>query len=62
MDGRKLFSTLRIALIAEETFRSFDGLLSVTLDQCDLTVEIGFFLRMELEANSAGASDAFQHR
>ena len=37
-------------------------LLTVGLDQRDLAVEIGFFLRMELEGNAAGRCDALQHR
>ena len=32
------------------------------LDQRDLAVKIGLFLRMELEGNAADRSDAFQHR
>ena len=32
------------------------------LDQRDLAVEIGLFLRMELEGNAADCGDAFQHR
>ncbi len=47
---------------AEETGQSFDGLLSVELDQRDLAVEIGLFLRMELEGNAADRGDALQHR
>jgi hypothetical protein len=46
---------------AEETGQSFDGLLSVGLDQRDLPVEIWFFLRMELERDAAHRRDALQH-
>ena len=43
---------------AEETGKPFNGLLSVGLDQRDVAVEIGLFLRMELEGNAADSSDA----
>ena len=43
---------------AAETGQSFEGLLSVGLDERDFAVEIGFFLRMELEGNAADRSDA----
>ena len=45
---------------AEETAQSLDGLFSVGLDDRDLAVEIGFFLRMELEGNDADCGDALR--
>ena len=46
---------------AEETGQPFDGLLSVGLDQRDLAVEIGLFLRMKLEGDAADRCDALKH-
>ncbi len=40
-------------LFAWETGETFNGLLLMDLDQRDFAVEIGLFLRMELEANAA---------
>ena len=42
------------------TAQSLDGLFSVGLDDRDLAVEIGFFLRMELEGNAADCGDALR--
>jgi hypothetical protein len=47
---------------AAETGQSFVGLFSVRLDERDLAVEIGLFLRMKLEGDAADRGDAFQHR
>jgi hypothetical protein len=43
---------------AEEIGQSFNGLLSMRLDQRDFTIEIRLFLRVELEGNAADRCDA----